>query len=162
MIKDGRVKFICLIRHPVDIVLSALDYGKYQREFDQKTRAYYKIHTIEDALKFCGEFWYMHDTWKGNALILRYEDFQANNIESIQKIFQYCDLKRSKVEISQAIISSLEELSVENIANGSSQYDADQLRLNLKTRGKRQTTANERDVLSIHRHLSAVIENLGY
>jgi hypothetical protein len=93
-LENGLIKAISIIRHPFDIVASALDYGKLHREQDYRESHYYGLHTIDDALAFLEMHWSDALSWFPKAdfspaKIVRYEEMASHPTDYLISIFDY-------------------------------------------------------------------------
>lgn len=166
-LSDGRLRMIYLIRHPFDIVVSALDHGSRDRAAHRSTSPYFSICSLEDALSFLVPYWGKAASWLEQAerhrvRIIRYEDMLSSPGVHIERILAYFFPESGTERIAAAARAGLAACDVQSDGSSQSLYTNDQLRYNQGRAGRHKERFNRAELDLLTARLGAVRDQLGY
>jgi hypothetical protein len=96
LVRLGLAKVVCSYRDPRDIVLSALDHGRRNREDPSGSTIFTKFTDVESTLYDVSMWLKVHEEWRDFAkdvLLVRYEDFMADKYRIAEQINHFLELK---------------------------------------------------------------------
>ncbi len=166
-IDDGWCRVSYIIRHPLDIVASTLDYGIRLREIGDASQPYYHIHTVDDALGFLVAFWDRAMAWRelaggGKVLIVQYEDLTTVPLFALSKMFEFYAVPRDRTSVESALQKAIDAHSIQSIRDGAAPWSMDHLRLNVGRSGRHANYFSVRTLEDLRVRLAPVIDGLGY
>lgn len=138
MIDRGICHVSFIVRHPLDIVVSTMDYGKRLREIGDSSQPYWKIHTIDQAILFLDKFWDRAVQWNrcNKAFILKYEEILSSPPLCLEMLMTHYGVASFNKDIGSVVGEVANELSAENIRNGLASVSADRIRFNQGSVGR--------------------------
>ena len=166
-VDEGRCRVSYIIRHPLDIVASTLDYGIRLREIGDTSQPYYHVRTVEDALEFLGPFWDRAMRWhglasEGKALIVRYEDLTATPLAWLCNMFEFYAVPLDATLIEGALEKAIDAHSIQSIRDGAAPWSMDHLRINVGRSGRYANYFSAQTLDGLRVRLGPVIDGLGY
>ena len=166
-IDDGRCRVSYIIRHPLDIVASTLDYGIRLREIGDASQPYYHIHTVDDALGFLVPFWDRAMAWRelaggGKVLIVQYEDLTTVPLAELSKMFEFYAVPRDRTSVESALRKAIDAHSIQSIRDGAAPWSMDHLRINVGQAGRYADYFPAQALEDLRVRLASVIDGLGY
>lgn len=166
-LEDGRLRVIYIVRHPFDIVASAMDHGERDRRAGDSASNYGKITSVENALLFLDPYWERVRTWwpkadVERARIVRYEDMVRGPTEYIESLLIYLLSDVGWDQIAGAARAAVETYDMWAPENDAVRQQKAHLRFNKgkALRYREYFTATELGVL--RDRLGAVCRFLGY
>lgn len=106
LIAKGSIKATYIYRDPRDVILSALDHGRRQRERGRRDSfAPYK--TLEDGVKLMRRLYRIYRYWVATpgVLLLRYEDLVENVEREVERLCAYLDITVPEEEVNRIVQS---------------------------------------------------------
>ena len=166
-IDDGRCRVSYIIRHPLDIVASALDYGVRLRAIGDASQPYYHIQTVDDALGFLMPFWDRAIAWRelaggGKVMIVRYEDLTTAPLAALCKMFEFYTVPRDRTSVERALKKAIDAHSIQSIRDGAAPWSMDHLRINVGRSGRYANYFSAQTLDGLRVRLGPVIDGLGY
>lgn len=163
-VEDGVCRVTFIIRHPLDIIVSALEYGRRLRKLGDQQQPYYALHSLADAEQFLEPFWRRALDWisSGRALIVRYEDLVNCNTAFLSRIIDYFGIRDENEAVQHLLNDTIDEFSPGRIVAGHAPHSRDYLRFDKGATGRHRTYFREPELTQLTSEYSAIIESLGY
>ncbi len=96
-------KVTCCYRDPRDVILSAMDHSVRSRKGMDKSGAFANIQSVQDGAREMKKWAEIFFTWRdyANVMMIRYEDFIQNKLETLLEMVRFIGLTVDKVAVNR-------------------------------------------------------------
>ncbi|MDZ7776442.1 MAG: sulfotransferase domain-containing protein [Bacteroidales bacterium] len=111
IIDDSQFKVICCYRDPRDIILSVLDHAVRSRRGLDKSGAFIKFYTLDDAADSVKKWLNIYFSLKNekDILFIKYENLMVNKKGIFEKVMKFLEIPISSDETINTIYDELEK-----------------------------------------------------